>query len=418
MNKKQQIEQRELAALVKYSAISYIESQRADGLSLVEALRGASLRPWPDRDGKQYSIRTLEDWWYTHAKGGFAALQSHRRSDRGGCRTMDAQTGKWLIEQIVAFPNIALKVRYEQWRREARLLPSLTTVYRYLRREGYDGAALRRGRLETGPTKAFEAPFSNDLWMVDFSPGPFLMEEGKALRSQLCLILDDHSRLIVFAAYYANADTRAFHDALKQAVQRRGVPHKLYTDQGKPFVSDHTRIVCANLGIRLLHAKPYHAWSKGKVERCFLTLQTGFESMLRLPGMGAGSLKELNGKLWLWIEEIYHGRVHSSTGLKPCERFIAGLQGAPARKLDPALDLERLFYARTTRTVRKDGTIRLDGVLYEVDLSLRGFTIELRFDPHKMDRVEVYHRQKPQGLARRVNLHLNSQLGGSRYYGR
>src|SRR5258705_473621 len=29
----------------------------------------------------------------------------------------------------------------------------------------------------------------------------------------------------------------------------------------------------ANLGIRLLHAKPYSAWSKGKVERCFYTLQ-------------------------------------------------------------------------------------------------------------------------------------------------
>jgi transposase InsO family protein len=418
VNKKQQIEQRELTALVKYSAVSYIESQRADGLSLVEALRQASFRPWPDRDGKQYSIRTLEDWWYTHANGGFVALQSRRRSDRGGCRTMDSQTGKWIIEQIVAYPNIALKVRYVQWGKEGRPLPSLTTIYRYLRREGYDGVALRRGRLEGGPTKAFEAPFSNDLWMVDFSPGPFLMVEGKALRSQLCLILDDHSRLIVFAAYYSNADTRAFHDALKQALQRRGIPVKLYTDQGKPFVSDHTRIVCANLGIRLLHAKPYHAWSKGKVERVFLTLQTGFESMLRLPGMGAGSLLELNGKLWHWIEEIYHGRVHSSTGIKPCERFIAGLQGAPARKLDPALDLERLFYARTTRTVRKDGTVRLDGVLYEVDLSLRGFNIELRFDPYKMDRVEVYHRQKPQGLARRVNLHLNSELGGGRYYDR
>jgi len=32
-------------------------------------------------------------------------------------------------------------------------------------------------------------------------------------------------------------------------------------DQGRPFVNHHARIVCANLGIRLLHAKPDHAWS-------------------------------------------------------------------------------------------------------------------------------------------------------------
>ena len=37
-----------------------------------------------------------------------------------------------------------------------------------------------------------------------------------------------------------------------------------------------------NLGIRLLHAKPYHAWSKGKVERFTGTIQRDFELTLRL----------------------------------------------------------------------------------------------------------------------------------------
>src|SRR6266436_3664124 len=56
------------------------------------------------------------------------------------------------------------------------------------------------------------------------------------------------------------------------------LPRKLYTDQGKPFVNAHTRIVCAQLGIRLLHCKPYHSWSKGKIERVIFSLQQGFES--------------------------------------------------------------------------------------------------------------------------------------------
>ena len=83
--------------------------------------------------------------------------------------------------------------------------------------------------------------------MADFSPGPKLNLQGKALATQLCLILDDHSRLIVSGSYYPAADTPAFHHALKEAVQRRGVPYKLYTDLGKPFTSKHTQIVCANL---------------------------------------------------------------------------------------------------------------------------------------------------------------------------
>lgn len=56
---------------------------------------------------------------------------------------------------------------------------------------------------------------------------------------------------------------------LRKAVQARGVVDKLYTDNGACFKSQHLAIVCANLGIRLLHCKPYHAWSKGKIERWF-----------------------------------------------------------------------------------------------------------------------------------------------------
>jgi hypothetical protein len=60
--------------------------------------------------------------------------------------------------------------------------------------------------------------------------------------------------------------------------------------------------------------------------------------------------------------------------------------------------------------VRRDGTIRIDNHFYEVDLSLRTLEIQLRFDPFKLDRVEVYYRGGSFGLAKPVNLHLNSQI--------
>jgi transposase InsO family protein len=103
-------------------------------------------------------------------------------------------------------------------------LPSISVLYRYLRRQGMDRRALRSGRLETGATKAFEAPHVNDLWMVDFSPGPTLSVNGKTLSTQLCVLVDDHSRLIPFAAYYPQANTEAFHHAFKEALLRRGLP--------------------------------------------------------------------------------------------------------------------------------------------------------------------------------------------------
>jgi putative transposase len=279
-------------ALRRFAAVSFNEQKLREGFGLVEAIRLAALRPWPDENGRYSAPRTLEDYWYAWKRGGFAALQPKSRGDEGAFRKLPAEVGQWLLSQVSQYPDIPLTVLYERWTKAGRQLPSLRTIYRFLRSKGYDAASLRRGRLQTGPTKAFEAPFVNDLWMADFSPGPKLNLEGKVLTSQLCLILDDHSRLIAHGAYYPKADSYGFHQTLKQAVQRRGIPYKLYTDQGGPFTNKHTQIICANLGIRLLHAKPYSAWSKGKIERCFYTVQQGFESTLDLPANRARSLEE------------------------------------------------------------------------------------------------------------------------------
>jgi transposase InsO family protein len=398
-------------ALTRFRALNFIEDQLRAGVHLSEALRQAACRAWPDENGDFYAVRTLEDWWYAYKKGGFAALVPHVRSDHGTSRRLDAITAAWVIEQVTQNPAIPLKVLYALWRTQGRPLPSVSVIYRHLRRQGLDRKTLRAGRLETGPTKAFEAPHVNDLWMVDFSPGPTLSVAGKSLTCHLCVLVDDHSRLIPFAAYYPHANTEAFHHALKEAILRRGLPRKLYTDQGKPFVNAHSRLVCAQLGIRLLHAKPFHSWSKGKCERLILSIQQGFESTLRLDGNQAKSLDELNAKLSAWIQTVYHLRTHSATGVSPEARYQQAAK--TLRQLEAGLDPEPLFYLRLDRTVRKNGVIRLDNDLYEVPLSLRALKVQLRLDPWRRTRIEVWYQNKFMGLARKAPLHLNAQIGGS-----
>ena len=403
-------------ALTRFKAVNTIEEQVRKGVELAQALREASLCPWPDETGRCYAVRTLEDWWYGYQKVGFSALEPERRSDRGSFRAIDADTGRWLIEQVCQYPKIPVKALYGHWAQEGKALPPLRSVYRYLKRHGYDSKTLQAGRLDTGPTKAFAAPHVNELWMVDFSPGPRIRPaEGAALSTQLCVIIDDCSRLIPFAAYYPKGNTEAFLDTLKESVLRRGLPIKLYTDQGKPFVCQHAHIVCANLGIRLLHAKPYHAWSKGKVERLIQTIQRGFESTLRIEGHQAKSLEDLNEKLSKWIQMTYHQRVHASTELTPEARYHRDLPKIRKLDLDP-FGVDHLFYTRIERTVRKDGTVRIAKKLYEVDLSLRALRVELRFNPFTLSRIEVWHQEALRGLARPVNLHLNSETGGSQSY--
>ena len=206
-----------------------------------------------------------------------------------------------------------LSVLYRSWEEHGRVLPSESTVRRFLCANGLDARSLKAGRLENGPTKAFEASAPNDLWMVDFACGPTLRgHEDKVISTHLCLIVDDHSRLIFFAGYYTSADTAAFLDCLKQAVLRRGLPVKLYPTRANPsstttpksFVPTSASASCT----------PSHAWSKGKVERLIQTIQRDFELTLRLDGNAVHSLGEFNTVLSNWTSSTYHLRVHSSTG--------------------------------------------------------------------------------------------------------
>ena len=408
----------ETIALARFALISQIqELLRVPvplGVALDRVTCASAQSPHPDLP-RPPARRTLEDWWYAYQRGGFPALHPKSRRDRGVPRCLTSEQERFIIAQVKTHPAIPVKSLYRRWKQQDSTLPAISAIYRALQRHDLNHRQRRYLIRQSlgAPAKAFEAPLVNELWMVDFSPGPFLPLPGtrKSLSTHLCAIIDDHSRLIPFAAYYPSADTQAFHHCFKEALRRRGLPRKLYTDQGAPFTSDHTRLICANLSIRLLHAKPYHAWSKGKIERFISTLQQDFEAPLRLHGQRPATLEELNARLSDWLQSHYHLRHHEGIGMSPQERFSKG-GDSHLRSLDPHQDLDRLFYTQQLRTVRKDGTVRLANQLYEVDLILRGLKVRLTYDPWKMEAVHVDYRGQDFGLARQVDRHLNSQLPG------
>jgi hypothetical protein len=244
--------------------------------------------------------------------------------------------------------------------------------------------------------------------------GPTLkLESGAAQRTFLFGLIDDCSRLILHGQFYAHERLEGFLDTLRQAVSHRGLPDKIYTDHGAAFVSQHLGIVCANLGIRLLHAKPYHAWSKGKIERFFSTAQMQFLPALLFEPVH--SIEELNLRFWKWVETDYNQRVHSAlSGESPAQRFAR--LGTSLRLLEPGSELEKLFLMRVPRRVRKDATFRLGSESWEVAAHLRGQVVTVHFDPITLRRVEVWLGQKFVGTAVRCNKHRNAQIPSSNDY--
>ena len=394
-------------ALTRYDAVRFLEEAVRSGLPLRRALCAASERPWGE---KLYKAPTLEEWYYRYRHDGFEALHDRSRSDKGACRILSPEATDALLTMRRAQPHVYASTLLRQLERQGTITPdsvSLTTIYRLLRAEGLDRASMKSAGTQ-GPTKAFEVSWANQLWMTDGMWGPSLPVEpgGKPVRTHLLALIDDCSRLCPHGQYYPAEKIECFLDLLKHALRSRGIPEKLYTDNGSLFTSEHLRTVCANFGIRLIHAKPYAAWSKGKIERFFLTVQSDFEQ--RLVFEPVKNLAALNARFWQWLETEYHQRPHRGLdGQSPRDRFQERSEGL--RSIPPGMDVDGLFLKRTTRRVRRDATISLNGLMFEVPVPLRGRIVEVRFDPFGYARLEVYLDDKKVGDGVLLNKELNSR---------
>lgn len=408
----------EALALARHAAASWIQQALDEQFTLARATALASQRTW---GGKTYSASTLEHWYYLWHQQGFAGLHRQPRNDKGSRRVLSPQECQAILEGRQQHPQLTIKGLVRRLIEQGALAAgtfSLPSVYRLLAAHHLDARWLRHNPPSGpgGPTKAFECPLANQLWMTDMMFGPTLkLAEGRLIHTRLFGLLDDCSRLVPHAQYYEGEKLCWFLDTFRQGLARRGFPEKLYTDQGKIFTGYHLQVVCANLGVRLCHAKPYAAWSRGKHERWFRTLQQDFEARLALDP--AHSLEELNQRLWRWIEGEYHQRPHSALGGQtPAERFKE--RALHLRTADPQTDWEALFLSRAQRRVRKDATFSLEGQLWEAPLHLRGQLIQVRFDPFEWRRVEIWWDDKLVGPARRCDKQLNAQTYTDRDYER
>jgi hypothetical protein len=236
---------------------------------------------------------------------------------------------------------------------------------------------------------------AGELWMSDVMHGPTVAigDRGQRRKAYLIAFLDDATRVIPYAAFALAENTKAFLPVFKQALQRRGKPIRLYVDNGANYRSQHLALVCAKLGIVLIHSRPHQPEGRGKQERWFRTVRAQF--LTRLTAADTESLEALNRALWLWIEREYHQTPHAGLdGRTPLDQWA--LCADQVKMFDIGLDLDALFLFETKRRVQRDRTISLNGTVFEVDATLVGQTVTLRFDPAAPPSrgIEVWHQDK------------------------
>ena len=245
----------------------------------------------------------------------------------------------------------------------------------------------------------FEAARPNEMWTGDALHGPVI--GGR--KTYLFAFIDDHSRLITGHRFGHAEDTVRLAAALRPALASRGVPERIYVDNGSAFVDAWLLRACAVLGIKLTHSTPGRPQGRGKIERLFLTVREQFlVEITGDPGQSGrrhvADIGELNRLFAAWAETVYHRRVHSETGQAPSQRWADGWKGAPPPLPEPA-QLHEAFLWSERRTVRKTATVSLHGNTYQVDPSLALRKVELVFDPFDLASIEVRWQGRPAGQA-------------------
>ena len=369
-----------------------------------ELMQEKCARQWqiPGSIRTSISESTIKEWACRYKRSGnkLDSLYPLERSDKGKPRAIEEETASGLITLRKEIPNASLPAYISMAKERKIIRPGkdipYATVYRFLKAEGL----VERPAAMPGDRRKFEADYPNDLWQSDIMHGPYVLWEGKQRKTYLIAFIDDMSRLIPHAEFYLHERLDSFLDAFRKALLMRGIPGKLYVDNGPSFRSNHLEHICASLGIVLLHARPYQPEGKGKIERYFGTVRGSFLSVHK-----PTTFENLNEKFKAWVAG-YNDKRHNSTGDTPLKRFAGNIECVrPAPK-----DLEDHFRKTAKRTVAKDRTIALAGRLYEAPVELIGKQITLLYHEHDPARVELIFAGKTYGFLSTVDVNVNYRI--------
>lgn len=139
-------------------------------------------------------------------------------------------------------------------------------------------------------------------------------------------------------------------------------------------------MICVSLGILLLHTRVRDGASKGKVERHFRTLKERWLYTIDMDSIT--SLAQFDAMLKDYMRS-YNTTFHRGINGIPLDRYRASKDHP--RKPASRQWLDDCFYNRLSRKVRKDSTITIDKVCYDVPMQFISAKVDVRFLPDDMD---------------------------------
>jgi putative transposase len=356
----------------------------------------------------QFAVVSIERWYYMARRERDDPVSVLRRAVRKDCGkvSLAPALAERLHLQYRDHPHWSCQLHYDNLAALVEAEPSLgrlrcySTVRRYMLAHGWvrqprpmpkrrPGEARAEERRQAREIRSFEADYVGSLWHLDFHHGSLkvLTSSGRWMHPIALGILDDHSRLCCHVQWYLSETAEDLVHGLSQAIQKRGLPRALLTDNGSAMVAEEVTEGLMRLGIVHERTLPYSPYQNGKQEAFWGTLEGRLMRMLE--GTAQLTLELLNQATQAWVEIEYHRSVHRETSSSPVARFAQTLH---VLRPSPSSELLRdAFRLETTRRQRQsDGTISLEGVRFEIPARYRHFRdVAVRVARWNLGRVDL-----------------------------
>lgn len=430
------LSERESWARLRFAVVGPLLAAPPESGELHTAIAILAARSWRHPvtgEAVRFGFSTIERWYYLALRAGadpVRALRSRRRTDAGHHRRLSdplraelhalyqAHSG-WSVQLHV--DNLAVLAAKDP---SLGAMPSYATVRRYLQANGMrkrtgrvrrdtPGAEAAERHLATREVRSFELAHVNALWHADFHVGSRRVVDarGRWQTVQLLGILDDCSRICCHAQWYLTEDAERFVHGLSQALQKRGLPRALLTDNGSAETATEVTEGLARLGIVHETTLPYSAYQNAKQENWWSVVEGRLLAMLE--GVEPLTLESLNRATLAWVEGEYQRRVHHELGCAPIERYRQGPD--VARECLAAETLRRSFRAQTTRVQRRsDGTCTVLGTRFEVPSRFRHLhRLQLRYARWDLASIDLLdpHTEQPVAVLYPLDKQRNAERG-------
>ena len=213
-----------------------------------------------------------------YREGGYEALESRSRAPRCSPNATPEEVVRAVVslrEQLLSQGHDcgAETIAHHLAREGADRVPSVSTIWRILRREGL--VVPQPQKRPRSSLIRFEADLPNEMWQADITH--WRLAGGRDV--EILNMIDDHSRLFLASRAYPTAKAADVVDVFRSAIDLHGPPASLLCDNGAVFTGTPRggkvllQLEMERLGVAAKNSRPYHPQTCGKVERLHQTLK-------------------------------------------------------------------------------------------------------------------------------------------------